>query len=264
MRPTRQPASGPDRLLAFFFVMVTLLSLGLFLEASLLPTERLMVVYLLNAILAVLLVVLLQFAYTFPQPSGKHTIERWLALTVSGGYAVWEAGIAVWRFDLLLREARVVYREPELDYVPAALFAWVVFAFARGTAQEWRNPAMHRFALIFLIPLALTLLNVLRSYAHVSDTAYHISVSVGILITIFLFALNYLASQPEATTLMVKISGAVLTGVLSVFGVVSWLVTPAYAAQYRPAIIDERSIRFTPNSAGGYDVTEASFSFERE
>lgn len=252
-----------DRLLTVFFASFNLFSLGLFLEVSLLPTERLIVVYTLNTLLALALLSLLQFAYHFPQSDRERAIERRVALAVSAAYFLCEAGIAVWRFSLLSK-AQVVFRPPELDYAPAFFFAWIVFAFARGAAQTWRNAASRRFALIFVIPVILVLLNILRSYALVSNPLYHISVSIGILATLFLFTLNYLASQPEATPLIVKFSGAVLAEVLAVFGAVGWIVTPAYAAQYRPALIDERSIRFTPNSAGGYDVTEIPFRFEQE
>lgn len=40
VRPKRQPASGSDRLLPSFFVMVTLLSLGLFLERKTSPPAK--------------------------------------------------------------------------------------------------------------------------------------------------------------------------------------------------------------------------------
>lgn len=256
-------SSTTDWLLTLFFVTVTVFSLSLFLEASLLPTERLSVVYLLNTILALMLVTLIQFAYSFPKPSPKHRIERGPALLVSLGYLAWEAKIAIERFALL-REAEVTFRPPNLDYAPVALFAWVAFVFARGTVQNWRDSATRRFALIFLIPLTLALLNRLQSAQIVSAPLYHISTSFGILLTIFLFVLNYLASQPETTSLMVKFSGTMLTAVLAFFGVVAWLVTPAYAAQYRPPLLDHRSIRFTPNSLGGYDIVEIPFHFASE
>jgi hypothetical protein len=41
-------------------------------------------------------------------------------------------------------------------------------------------------------------------------------------------------------------------------------VAPAYAAQYRPPVLDHRSIRFMPNSLDGYDVTEIPFHFESD
>ena len=258
-----QRTSASDRWLFFFFCTLTVFSLALFLETSCMPTERLVVVYLLNTLLALLLVALIQFAYFFPQPSAKQRIERWLALLASLAYVALELREAIFRFSLL-HEAHVVFRPPNWDYVPVALFAWVIFVFGRGTVRSWHNPASRRFALIILIPLALAGLNILLSHGQISSTFYNISTSIGILFTVFLFALNYLVSQPEATSLMVKFSGGILTGVLAVFGVVAWLVAPFYVEQYRPAVIDHRSIRFTPNSQGGYDVAEIPFHFESE
>jgi diguanylate cyclase (GGDEF)-like protein/PAS domain S-box-containing protein len=125
-------------------------------------------------------------------------------------------------------------------------------------------PASRHFALIFLIPLALAFMNVMRTYDQISTPFYYISLSIGILLTIFLFALNYLVSKPESTSLLVKFSGVVLTSVLAVFGVISWLTAPAYASQYRPALCDQCSILFTPNASGGYDISQAPFQFEEQ
>ncbi|MCX8062569.1 MAG: hypothetical protein N3D16_08305, partial [Anaerolineales bacterium] len=232
-RRRRQQSTIADFLLTGFFVTVTIFSLTLFLETSLLPTERLFVVYLQNTILALMLVFLIQFAYFFPNISIKHRFERWFVLLVTLAYLLWELIIATNRFNLL-GKAYVTVRPVNLDYMPVVLFAWVVFVFGRSTFSNPHDPSMRRFALIFLIPFVLSLLNRLRSSNFVSTPVYHIIVSVGILITLFLFALNYLISRPESTSLIVKFSGVVLTAVLAVFGMAAWLMTPAYAAQYRP------------------------------
>jgi HAMP domain-containing protein len=42
------------------------------------------------------------------------------------------------------------------------------------------------------------------------------------------------------------------------------LITPTYAAQYHPALPDQRTLRFTPNAAGGYDVSLMPFHFESD
>ncbi len=260
---TRQSLVESDHLLFGFFVSVTVFSLALFFDASLLPTERLLAVYSLNSILAILLVLLIQLAYSLSHPVSPSNIERWLALLVSLGYLGWELAVAVQRYGLL-SQGKVIFRIPEMDYGPVVLFFWVVFVFGRATMRNWRNPAIRRFALIFVIPLVLATLNILRSYALVSTLVYHVSLSVGILAVLFLFALNYLLSRPETTTLMVKFSGAVLTVLLALLGGVAWLVTPAYADQYHAPLADHRSIRFVPNSLGGYDVIEIPFQFEKQ
>jgi len=55
-------------LLTGFFACITLLALLFFLEATLLPTERLYALFLQNTALGAGIVLLLQFAYRFPDP----------------------------------------------------------------------------------------------------------------------------------------------------------------------------------------------------
>ncbi len=258
-----RPPSRQDNLLLLFFASVTLFSLLLFLEVSFLPTERLYVVYLENTVLGLLLAALIQFAYHFPAPREKQTTERRIALVLSLAYALGEAGFAVWRFSLL-QNGEVEFRHNLMDVPVAFEFLWVVFVFARSSIQNWNLRASRTFALTFIIPFWLASLNIIRSYYAISTPAYHINMSVGILFTIFLFALNYLTSQPEKTSFVTKLSGAVLTGVMAVFGIVAWLVAPAYAVRYSPAVRDHRTIRFVPNARGGYDVGEIPFRFEEE
>lgn len=259
----RQKASRQDTLLYIFFISVTLFSLLLFLDVSLLPSERLYVVYFQNTVLGILLISLIQFAYHFPALNKKQNMERRIAFIISAAYTVWEAGIAIRRFNLL-RDGLVIFREPYMDQLVALEFAWVVFIFTRNAIQNWKLPAIRQFALIFLIPLGLAVLNYYRAFYEISTPFYHINVSIGILFTILFFAMTYLASQPERTSFIVKLSGAVLTSVLAVFGLVAWLVSPAYASQYSPSTVDQRTIRFIPNERGGYDAGEVPFHFEED
>ena len=257
----RLPLSKSGNLLAGFFVSLTVFSLFLFLESSFPPAEQLYTVYLENTSFGVLLLLLLQFAYYFPTPDPKLKYERRLALFLSGAYTIWEAGFAVWRF-LLLRSDNVVYRPDYVDYAPAIGLLWVVFVFARGAIRNWGLAASRRFAYIMVIPLYLAILNILRSDYHVSTSTYHINMSVGILFAMFFFVLNYLTSQAESTSFMAKFSGALLTSSLAVFGVIAWVITPIHAAEFRPAIIDHRTMHFSPNASGGYSVTEIPFAFD--
>ena len=256
-----QQKSLQDRLLLIFFLATTLFSFLLFLDVSLLPAERLYVVYLENTVLGILLTALIQFAYYFPAPNEKQKIERWISLFLSAVYTLWEAGFAVWRFNLL-QYGQVVFRPSQADILPAIGFIWVIFLFARGTIQNWNQAANRRFAWVFIIPFGLAILNLVRSYYGISTPSYHISMSVGILLAIYIFALNYLASQPEKTSFTTKFTGAMLTGMLALFGIVAWLVAPAYAEQYSANITDHRTIHFAPNGQGGYDVREITFHFD--
>jgi diguanylate cyclase (GGDEF)-like protein/PAS domain S-box-containing protein len=253
--------SSQDRLLAVFFVSVTVFSFTLFLDASLLPAERLPVVFIETFVLGLMLVALIQLAYQFPSPRENQKLERRIALILTSLYALWEASFAIWRF-YRLQQGEVEFRPAYMDYPPIFEFLWVVFVFGRGTWQNWNQLASCRFALIFSIPFLLATINYLRSFGLIPTPFYHISLSVGILATLFMFALNYLASRAETTSLMAKFSGAILTSVLAVLGVIAWLVTPAYAAKYTPNVLDQRTLLFSPNIQGGYAVSEAPFVFE--
>ncbi len=258
-----QARTKPTILLISFFASVSALSALLFFEASLLPAQQLKIVYLENMVLGIILIFLLQFAYHFPaEHSNQKNVKR-LALALTIGYTLWEAGFAVWRFSQL-RHGQVEYRPDYMDYAPAIGFIWVIYIFARGTLQTWKDIASHRFAIIFSIPLFLITLNILRSYYFVSTAVYHAGLSVGILFALFLFVLNFLSSQPEITTFSAKFSGAILTCCLAVFGVLAWVATPVHAAEFSPAIIDHRSILFSPNNSGGYKATEIPFVFQTD
>jgi len=70
---THQPSKLAGLLIAFF-AGVSVFSVLLFLESSLLPAQALRAVYLENTILGIILLLLLQFAYHFPilQPKQKY------------------------------------------------------------------------------------------------------------------------------------------------------------------------------------------------
>ena len=259
----QEQLSQQDRLLLLFFLSLTAFSLALFLDVSLLPSESLLAIYLENPILSLLVTFLMQFAYVFPHPQEKQKIERRVALLLTILYWVGETVYAAWRY-LQLSRGHVEYRYEFFDIPLLLAFVWIVVVFLRGAFQNWKQPASRRFALIFLIPVALAALNLLTAASLTGATLYHISLSVGILAAIAFFSLNYLASKPETTSLLVKITGVTLTSSLAVFGTVPWLVTPAYVERYEPSIPDHRTIRFTPNAEGGYDVNEIPFTFERD
>lgn len=252
-----------DRLLLFFFLGITLFSFTLFLDVSQLSSGSLLAAYVENPILALLLIFLMQFAYVFPFPREEQKNEQRVALIVSSLYLLSEILFSIWRF-YRVGLGKVEFRHPYFEYPLLFAFIWVVFVFARSAILHLEIPSSRRFALIFLIPLSLALLNVLVAYYNMASIFYHISMSVGILVTTLLFTMNYLASKPETTSLLVKISGVALTSLLAVFGVIPWLITPVYAAQYKPNIPDQRTLRFSPNQSGGYDVDQIPFHFEED
>ena len=258
--------SRRDGYLLVAFASVTLLSLCLFLEYSLLSTARWYLFFLENTAVAILLAALLQFAYDFPAPNDKQKIERWIVLFLSIVYFLWESSYAVRQFHALETTGVVLFRTGLMEYAMISGFVWLVLVFVRNAIRNWRLPAVRNFALIMLIPLAVALLTIGNNVTTKITHLYPISMSIGILLTLFLFALNYLTSQPEQVSFIVKISGAVLTSVLAVFGILPWLVTSTYADHYVSPVmkLDHRSIHFSPDGQGGYWVEEIPFRWESD
>ena len=87
--------------------------------------------------------------------------------------------------------------------------------------------------------------------------------SIGITFSTFLFVLNYLSSQPERISFIVKISGTVLTTMLAMFGTIPWLITPPYADHYEPSVmaLDHRTIHFRLDENGGYVADKIPFQW---
>jgi signal transduction histidine kinase len=241
------------------FLFIAISCFLLFLEASLLPGQRLFPVYLEKPCLALLLALLIQFAYRFPAQNPKWKIEARVALILGLACIIWEAGVAVWRSDLLLQNHTVEFRQSCMDYIPAAEIGWIIFIFARNAIKDRHHPASPGFAFIFIILLWLAILdNLPVPYGFVQ-----VNMSVGILLTIFLFAFNYAASLPKITPLIVKVSGTFFTIVLVLLSVIAWMITPAYTSKFAPNLMDHRTLLFAPNNEGGYDVTEIPFQFEK-
>ncbi|MBN2004984.1 MAG: hybrid sensor histidine kinase/response regulator transcription factor [Anaerolineae bacterium] len=264
--------------LTAFFIVFTLFLFSLFLEAALLPTPRLTVVFLQNALLGVALICLLQFAYHFPMLPTALRGEALFGLFASSLYTLWEAGYAVYRFAQL-SAGMVLYRPAAYDYLLLALFLWVPVAFMRqfrymtaGSGTHWytclRRPptrtarAVRNFALIFLGVASLNLFNILSGALLISRALASMGLAIGILGGLLLFAVTYLNVYPKATSFMIKLAGVTLTVILGILSGVSWVVAPAYAAQYHAHLPDHRTLHFTPGDNGGYTITESPFTFE--
>jgi len=266
-----------------FFATITGFSLLLFAEASLPRGDDFYAIYPQTAVLGVGLVLLLQFAYRFPALSPRQKGESYLVLGLSAAYTLWELLFALHRFRLL-RLGQVIFRPEWADFPLALAFLWAPVVFARqtirisGETAGAKAPALHdlwrpqgrgarttrALALVYLLPFAMSLTNLLATFYIVSRTTYHINLSLGILIALASFAVVYLDYRPEATSFVVKLAGVTLLALLAVLGTVGWAIAPRYAASYRPTLPDRNTLRFTPNARGGYDVTSQPFSFEAD
>ncbi len=263
MRRGNPDARRQGLTLFLFFTTLTILAFLFFLENVLLPADRLAPTWLESPVLSLLIILLIIFAYNFPAPNPSQRTERWLIYILSGRNFYWEFSFAIHRI-LLMRTGVVQYRPSTMDYERMAEFAWIIFIFARSCIKNWKIPAVRNFALILFIPLGLAFLEVSRNVNATTTFLFPICMAIGLLVTTFLFALNYLTSQPDRISFVVKISGVLLTSVLAVFGTIAWLVTPAYAAQYQALAqtLDHRSLHFSPDGSDGFQVSEIPFHWE--
>ena len=272
-------------LLGGFFTAISLFSLLLFFEVSLERGASFFAIYPQTAVMAVGLVFLVQFTYYFPVFVPGRKWEARLALLLSSLYALYEIYYAVYRF-WLLSAGQVIYRPPNADYPIAALLLWVLVMFARQAISSSRRaaPAPKRFFLghlfrpqgrralvtrslgmVYLIPFALSLLNILRTSYIISGEIYNASLSAGILISLSAFAIVYLDYLPETTSFIIKFVTVALVMILSVLGMAGWVAAPIYAAHYEPRLPASRTaLRFTPNAAGGYTVTAIPYAFDAD
>lgn len=266
-------------LLTCFFVATTLLVFLLWCDVALAPSQRLPAVFLENVAAGLCLIFLLQFAYHFPSLDSR---KKWEALGVLGLtmlYTLWEAQYALYRFTRL-SSGIVEYRNWEADYLLAAGFAWVPLVFIRQTifADQRRVSGLRKlvypqgraaqgaltFAVVYLITVALAIVNILRAWSVIPTAIYQLSLSSGLMLAMFAVVIVYLNSMPETTSFMIKLAGITLTTLLMILSSIGWVIAPIHTAQYHPRLTDQQTLRFTPNAIGGYDVTRVPFQFDTD
>lgn len=267
-------------LLTAFFSLVTLYIVLLFLDVSLAPYPRLVfAVYIENTLLALTLVFLIQFAYHFPQRYPQHRLEAAISLILSLGYFLWETGYMIFRYVMLLGHETVFYRPHFAAFLMAIIMAIAPLAFVRQCIAAdprqvnwlrklWKPEGKEArgartYVGVFGIILYLGITNVLL-ISGLPHTIYYTSLSIGILIAIWLFASNYINFIPRGVSVQIKFLVLTLTIFLAILGSAGWFIAPAYIATFQPNLSDHQTLRFTPNNAGSYDVTEIKFSFEED
>jgi HAMP domain-containing protein len=297
--PRRADRPAHRMLLTGFFACVAVLTLLFALEAATSSAERLFFLFPQTTVLALGILLLLQFAYRFPERL-RPRWEAGLVFAFSLRFILEEVTIAIYRFQRLTW-GEVRFRGAEMDYPIALGLLWVVGVFLRqslaASARQQSGdagrggvtPPLRRLAhglwqpfrdlwrpqgqaaataralmLVYLLPFGISLLTILRSYYGIPQELLQLSRSLGIMLALAAFTIVYLNYLPETTSFMVRLVGATLVALLTVLAAVGWLATPAYAAQYRPAFPDGRTLRFTPNAAGGYDLSLTPFHFERD
>jgi MFS family permease len=264
-------------LLTAFFAPITVFIGLLVFNAAFLPFPRLLTVFAENAFLGLALAALNAFAYHFPERYPQHKWEMRLVLALSLTYFFWEVGFMIFRYVSLLTQGNVFIRPPLVAYSIPVIILFAPIASLRQTLAAdprrvpwWRKLwqpegkgvwGARNFALVFGVPVALGVINALIFFG-VSLTLIHAAVSIGILVMLWLLANNYVNFIPGGVNVASRLSIITLTLFLALLGALGWLIAPSYITAYPPALRDHQTLRFTPNSAGGYVVSEADFHFE--
>jgi len=267
-----------SRLLTAFFITATFFIGLLFLDAVLPPFSRLWAVYAENTVLGLALVFLIQFAYQYPRSIPKYEKMAFASLLLSLAYTIFEAVYMVNRYVALLGTGRVYYRTASMDYCVAFVLLLVPIAFSLQCIASdprkirwWRKLAHPQgkaargaqiFILNFGVIFLLGIVNVLRTYGVLPTGFYNASLSIGILIALWMFSTNYINFVPGGLSIQVKLSILYLTLFLALLGSVGWAIAPAYVSTFHPDLLDHKTLRFTPAGAGGYTITERDFSFD--
>jgi signal transduction histidine kinase len=267
-------------LLTCFFAGATAFIGLMFLDAALPPFPRLVwAVYAENTVLALMLVFLLQFAYRFPQQYPQHRWEARAGLAVSLFYFLWEAAFMVYRYVALLGQDTVYFRPRFPIYLMGIVLVLPPIAFARqcvaadarpvgwlrklwkpeGKGARGARTFVGVFGILFLLGIANIALTIGLPYA-----VYNATLSIGILISLWLFATNYIDFLRGGVSVQTRLSVLTLTLVLALLGSVGWFIAPPYIKTFQPNLTDHQTLRFTPNDAGGYNVDEVAFAFESE
>jgi signal transduction histidine kinase len=230
---------------------------------------------------------LLLFAYSFPHFQPPDHRERRIVLACAVAANLGTLTLAAVNFLWLQR--RLSSFRLEMPYyiafysVLAIQFALAVsillrktVRFSAGRSRPWwrrlRRPAgrdalaARALALtVLLLPLALV------GYSLMTVGVFAPSVTSYLVWLLFLvfystIVIVYFNHTSEHTTLQLKLVGTVLVFVLAVLGLMGLVVGLSFTRDYRPAapLSPGRTIRFTPNAGGGYDVAEMQHRFEPE
>jgi len=214
------------------------------------------------------LVGLLRFVYLFPKPLPQRRGE---AVAVWGFMAF--AGIRA-----LLQALEIISDQVPIypEWLTAHLWALVVLArqairlnqqvggepgvlaaIFRPQGKEARQAST--FLLAFIVPATTALFTVLRTTGIVSSAQASFLTNLTIILTPISLALAYLNHAPHSTNLMTRLVGASLVVMMSISSLVGNLVEPSYrelvAGRSGNVLPNEITLRFTPNTRGGYDIT---------
>ncbi|NWG18429.1 MAG: hypothetical protein HXY41_17535, partial [Chloroflexi bacterium] len=279
----RKTTVNSTLLLVGFFFGLTGFAISSFLNVSLNPFLRLYAVSLQMPMLALAVVFLLQFAYYFPSLSPRHRWESRITLGLSLVYMLSESLFGVYRLNLLAHQ-EVRWRPAVLDAALAACSAWLLIILFRQTIRlsnehklrRWYMALLHpcgrmayavrNFGLIFTCFMGLSVVEIALGTKWLPKEIRDVTLSLIPLVAIAAFTLTYLNALPETTSFMVRLISVTLVTVLAIIGVVGWLIAPAFLDRLsaEPLAQPPRSLRFSPNAQGGYDIQPVTVAYQAD
>jgi signal transduction histidine kinase/class 3 adenylate cyclase len=138
-------------------------------------------------------------------------------------------------------------------------------------AKLWRPQGQaargaRAFGLVIALVVAAALPSILSEVGLFSRSVGNSVQTVLTLTAVFTFAITYFNFAPEPTSIAAKLVGITLFTVLTVLGLLSFVVAPFYERAYQNPHLPAapQTIQFVPNNAGGYDVAPAGFHFRSD
>ncbi|WP_129631379.1 sensor histidine kinase [Candidatus Oscillochloris fontis] len=267
----RQPI---NRILGYYFFVITGLLFTFFFESALAPSQRIYPLFLQTPLISLGLILIFQFAYRFPHLAETRRREARLVLLLSGLYALWEWGYALYRAITLVGHQQFIYRPGWNNYLLLLLILLLPMAFLRQllVLTPQREPGWAGVVAMIIHPpnmivratrnnmiiacflIVTDVSYILRHHYIISDTLSNIVISVGGLFVLFFFALNYLNAQPETTSFMIKLAGITCTTMLAILGCVGWVIAPPNAVNNPVMLPNQQTLRFSPKIDSGYEI----------
>jgi PAS domain S-box-containing protein len=232
-------------------------------------------------------VCLTAFAYHFPRPRDRETRERRIIVPLSILLCIVRLASAAWVFGVLERgRSDIRLTEPYYYFLYASsgfqlllIIAVLLRTSARlsaGRSRPWWTrltrprgggaQAARALGLTLLLPVAALGSFIIMTSGVLSHGIATYCVWLGFLLFYLAFVSTYLNTTSDTTTLRVKLVGFSLITVLGLIGLVGLVVGRASADDFQSDLpaLSGRSIRFTPNRAGSYDVREIAIGYDED
>jgi signal transduction histidine kinase len=262
---------GQIRRLTRVFMVYSLMVVAMFITESVEHSWYVLPNHLINPLLALTLILWIEFTYYFPryQPAWHREVRvvRLLSLLYLG----FEVAFAIYRYAMLA-EGLVIYRSMSLEYMTAAVLFWALVVLARQTvltsrqAGPTRSWLMHLFrpagegvaARSFLMALSLLwLITVVDSLVFLDRRMLiwrDLIVPILMLVGISSLALAYMNYFPEISSLWTKVAVVAVVALLSALGLTGVVIAPALVQNYQQTHpnIYMGDLRFAPDDQGGY------------